>query len=517
MIIRALLLIFFICNLSLAKDFTVASYNVENFFDLKYDKTEYKEFIPNTKSNWNQKTYTTKLNHIIKVINDLDKDVIALQEVESKQAFESLAEKLPQYKYSIFKKYKTSSIGLAILSKYEIRDYELIDVKHSKVNRPILKVTLNIDNHKFIVFNNHWPSKRNEESQRVLYAQAIEEYIKNLNEDVDYVILGDLNSNYNEFETFKYSKLNNTYDLTGINNILNTSIKGKFISKNDILNYDKKVHYNLWLELNYNQRFSYKFRGENETPDNIVLPKALFDDKNISYVNDSFQVFKPEYLIKNGKIFRWEIKNNIHQNRGFSDHLPIYATFTTNKVTKQVPTKADLISELYSKTNLSFPILLSNINLVYKTDNVAIIKQKNDRAIFVYKDVSKLEYDKNYTIKINQTKRFNGLLEINDFQILDEKEDKINKKSLFLDASKYDILENKFQNEVISNISGLMQNNYLNYIFKKEKRKIRVYAKNKELLPKNGQKITIINAHLGFYKSKPQIILYKKSDFKYVD
>lgn len=301
MIIRTIFLIFFTYNLTLAKDFTVASYNVENFFDLKYDKTEYKEFIPNTKSNWNKTTYNTKLKHIVKVINDLDKDVIALQEVESKQAFDELAKNLPQYKYSIFKKYKTSSIGLAILSKYEISDYKLIDVKHSKVNRPILKVTLNIDNHKFIVFNNHWPSKRNEESQRVLYAQAIEEYIKNLNEDVDYVILGDLNSNYNEFETFKYSKLNNTYDLTGINDVLNTSIKGKFISKNEILKYDKKVHYNLWLELNYNQRFSYKFRGENETPDNIVLPKALFDNKNISYVNNSFQVFKPNYLIKDGK------------------------------------------------------------------------------------------------------------------------------------------------------------------------------------------------------------------------
>jgi hypothetical protein len=93
----------------------------------------------------------------------------------------------------------------------------------------------------------------------------------------------------------------------------------------------------------------------------------------------------------------------------------------------------------------------------------------------------------------------------------------LDKKSLLLDASKYDILENKFQNEVISNISGFMQNNYLHYIFKNKEKKIRVYAKNKELLPKNGQKITIINAHLGFYKSKPQIILYKKSDYKYAD
>lgn len=34
-----------------AQNFTVASYNVENLFDLKKQNTEYKEFIPFTKSN----------------------------------------------------------------------------------------------------------------------------------------------------------------------------------------------------------------------------------------------------------------------------------------------------------------------------------------------------------------------------------------------------------------------------------------------------------------------------------
>lgn len=62
-----------------------------------------------------------------------------------------------------------------------------------------------------------------------------------------------------------------------------------------------------------------------------------------------------------------------------------------------------------------------------------------------------------------------------------------------------------------------MVENYFHYTFKNQKKKIKVYSKNRELLPKNGQKINIINAHLGFYKSKPQIIIYKQSDFKYVD
>ena len=34
----------------------VASYNVENLFDLKSDGYRYKEYKPNTKSLWNKKT-----------------------------------------------------------------------------------------------------------------------------------------------------------------------------------------------------------------------------------------------------------------------------------------------------------------------------------------------------------------------------------------------------------------------------------------------------------------------------
>lgn len=515
--LKTLILIFFLYNLTFAKDFTIASYNVENFFDLKYDKTEYDEYIPNTKSNWNQTTYNTKLNNILKTIKDMDKDVIALQEIESDDAFNAISEKLPQYKYTLFKKYETSSVGLAILSKYEIVDFELLDVKYTKVNRPILKITLNIENNKLILFNNHWPSKRNAENQRILYAQKIQDYVKDLDNEVDYIILGDLNSNYNEDKTFKFLKLNNTYGLTGINDVLNTKVENDYINKNEILNYEKKVHYNLWLELNTNERFSYKFKGKKETPDNIILSKSMFDNKNISYVDNSFKVFMPEYLIKNGKINRWEIQNKIHKNRGFSDHLPIYATFSTSKQNKILTPKINTIKEIYSHKNLSFPITISDVILLYKTEEIAIIKQINDRAIFVFKNTTNLNFNKTYTLNINKTDEFNGLLEIVDFTIEDEKINNLDNKSFYLDATEFDILKNDFQNEIITNISGFVKNGYFLYLFKNEQKKIKLYSKNKELLPKNGQKITIINAHLGFYKTKPQIIIYNKSDYKYVD
>ncbi|HIO71337.1 MAG TPA: hypothetical protein EYG60_05330, partial [Campylobacterales bacterium] len=52
----------------------VANYNVENLFDLKYDGTEYREYIPNTPAGWNEKTYLAKLNNIARVISAVNPD-----------------------------------------------------------------------------------------------------------------------------------------------------------------------------------------------------------------------------------------------------------------------------------------------------------------------------------------------------------------------------------------------------------------------------------------------------------
>ena len=63
------LIFIFLTLISLnAQNIKIASYNVENFFDLENDKTEYQEFIPNGKTLWNQRNFNIKLNNIIKVL-----------------------------------------------------------------------------------------------------------------------------------------------------------------------------------------------------------------------------------------------------------------------------------------------------------------------------------------------------------------------------------------------------------------------------------------------------------------
>jgi len=209
-----------------------------------------------------EKALNTKLNNITRVIKDIDADIISLQEIESKKALSLLLEKLKKYKHSYFLKNKNSAIGLAILSKFPIIKNQRIKINNfNKHSRPILKSTISINNHKLIVYTNHWKSKRSAESTRIPYAQSLIKDINKLNKDDDYIILGDLNSNYDEYLTFKNDRrLNDTQGITGINQVLNTSINENLIKKSDIIN-EFNIHYNLWNELDINDRKSSIYFG----------------------------------------------------------------------------------------------------------------------------------------------------------------------------------------------------------------------------------------------------------------
>ncbi|WP_164967616.1 endonuclease/exonuclease/phosphatase family protein [Arcobacter sp. CECT 8985] len=500
---KTIILLIFISTFLFSKEFKIASYNVENFFDLNYDKTEYKEFIPN-RSHWNKKAYETKLKNVVKVINDLNADIIALQEIESEEVIDNLKKKLPEYKYYKFIKYKNSSVGVAILSKIKILNNKQINVRFpNKIFRPILETTFILHAAKFKIFNNHWPSKRSKERYRVKYAFELLKRVKELDSDMDYIILGDLNSNYNEKQTlYTNKKLNDTMHITGINDILNTTVNNSFVSKGTIKN-KQYSHYNLWLDLPYQDRYSYIFKSNNSTPDNMIIPASLFDNKNISYVYNSFNVFKPKYLIKNRKINRWNMK----KQNGFSDHLPIFATFTTKKA-EQKEQNLSNIKDLYKIGQINNPVILKNAIVIYKNKNIAIIKQKNNRAIFVY-NAKDLKLNHSYNIEISSIKEFYGLKEIDKFMILTQGKKINNVENLYI--KKYiNFKDLSLQNEVIKDLIFTYKNKNLYY----KNKKIKVYFKNKSLIPKNETKLLIKKGHIGYFKQVPQIVIYSKNDFK---
>ena len=513
---RVVFLFLLLTLFAFAKDFTIASYNVQNLFDLKKDKSDYKEYLPNTKSNWNKKTYKIKLNNIIKVIKDINADIIALQEIENEELLKSLKKKLPQYRYLSFAKYKNSSVGLGFLSKIKILSSKTINIKFSnKIYRPILEASFLLDNYEFKIFNNHWPSKKVAESFRIKYAKRLLDTIKKLPKDYDYILIGDFNSNYDEYKTIFYEKrLNNTNSITGINHLLNTIFNNKLTNYEDMKT-KEALHYNLWLDMDYENRFSTIYKGQNNTPDNIILPSSLFDNKKISYKAKSFEVFKDKYLYQNRKINRWKIKNKVHKGFGFSDHLPILAKFTSNKKENKKIKKEKIkkISQLYKYEKLNKDIVLKDVIVIYKNKNSAIIKQKNDRAIYIYKKAQELKEGFLYDIKVKQIKDFKGLKEIEDFQILKEKKQNQKYKDLYINKKDINFKNKKYQNEIITNLKGTYKKRFFYYIENNKEKKVKIYFKNKSLIPKEEAIIFIKKAQISFYKNQTQLVIHNKNDF----
>ena len=263
---------------------------------------------------------------------------------------------------------------------------------------------------------------------------------------------------------------------------------------------------------------------KNNTSDSIILSPSLFDTKRVSYIPKSFKVFKADYLYKNNDVIRWEMSgkkyDKIHKGIGFSDHLPIYAKFSIKKEDTNILKKIQVenntneinsISDLYKKEKLIEPLTINNVIVIYKDNEKAIIKRQNDRAIYIYQNAQNLKLGHSYNLQINQIYDYYGLKEIKDFVVLDEIKEIANYKDLYLDANSIDILDFKYENEIITNLKGVMKNSKL---YVNDNKYIKIYSKDKKLLPKDGDKITILNAQLASYRGNMQIIIHKQSDFK---
>jgi endonuclease/exonuclease/phosphatase family metal-dependent hydrolase len=500
-----------------SQSFKVATYNVENLFDASIQGTEYDEFIPG-KHNWTKRMVEIKLDHTAEVICDLDADILGLQEIENHIIFETLVKRLKRvgcaYRYSAITHKKGSSIQVALLSRFPIRNKRDLEVSYAPRVRNILEAEVDIGGRSLTFFVNHWKSKSRKgyESKRIEYAKRLQKRIFSMPSEKEYIILGDLNSNYNAHLTLK-KRLDDSYGITAIADIMQTVKNNMLIDTFQIMKASKGSHYNTWQELPYKKRWSHKFYGNRSTLDHILLPAAMFDGKGIDYVNHSFAVFKAPYLFtKKGYINSWQIKGGKHRGKGYSDHLPIYAYFdmkpyiASKKNQKSHVIRDRDIAYLYTVETLEQPIELKNAIVVLKRGRYAVVKQTpKGRGIFVYGSVNGLKEGMRYDLLIQDISNYKGLKEITDLVILKEK------GSASLDTL-YNTLDINRQNEILRDITGVYKNGKL-YI---EDHKIPIYFKNRKLTPKNGSKIKIHYAHLGYYK-KLQLVIYSKKDFEILE
>ena len=502
------LFFFSLFTLSLyAIEIKIASYNVENLFDMRNDGSEYLQYKPN-KHNWNRQNYQKKLQNISEVICDIDSDIIALQEVENRNVLRDLQRLLREvgcsYRYSAITTKKESAIQVAVLSKLPIVASREIVVNYRLEYRNILELKYSIDGKSLLIYVNHWSSKKSKESRRVRSAKALKKRVLALPKDTDYILLGDFNSNYNEYKHLE-SRLNDTKGVVGINHILHTISNDKLVKEIDMKNSKKFQHYNSWLELANFQRWSHNFYGKKQGLDAILLPKSMFDGKGIDYVNDSFSVFKASYLFhKKGYINRWQYKNRRHLGEGYSDHLPIVATFSTKPYifnSSRERVVEGNISRLYKKS-FTNALYLKEVKVIFKSKYHAIIKQrKNGRAIFVY-GAEDLALAKSYDLLIYKRNIYRGLHEIVNYSI------EYNYGDVDIDPYYYkgelDFKNRALENELLAEVEGVYKQERL-YINGKA---YPIYFKKRALKPKDGSYLKLKKVQIG-YHNRLQLVVWE--------
>jgi len=370
--------LFFIPLLLYAKQFSVATYNVENLFDAKNGGYEYKEYITNTKSGWNEKMLEIKIKNLARVIKDIDADIISLQEVENKEVLKRLNLALGKQKYPyMYSSFKTKSLDIVLLSRYPLIGHNSYNIL--KRFRPIHKVVVDIEGLHVSIFMNHWPSYSHSLKTRIKFAEKLKSLYE---KEENYILLGDFNSPLKK-------------DKKGWGKEI------ELVTKNN---------YNLWYDVPYSNRYSYKFYKIRNAIDHIVVSKSLY----ARYIDGSFKDHKFDYLVdKYGNAKRWKISNKgrgKHLGVGFSDHFAISAQFTTAKQKVSQPTKVTL-KELY-RHNGRVNYLLKDVMVINRSKYGVMIEDENRDKIYIYRPDCNLELGEIYSLHVKELATYKGKKEI---------------------------------------------------------------------------------------------------------
>jgi len=188
--------------------------------------------------------------------------------------------------------------------------------------RDLLVAGLDVDGHEFIVFNNHWKSGASSaatEPVRVQNARVVRAELEAIlfeNPQADILLGGDFNAYYNHKAVFPDLKE------TAVNDVLRANgYETRMVDPgSDNL-------YNLWFELDPEERGSEVWRGYWGTLMQMVLTPGLYDRRGIQYIDNSFvRVILPgeNTGTRWGRPLSW---TNHGGGAGYSDHLPVMASF----------------------------------------------------------------------------------------------------------------------------------------------------------------------------------------------
>lgn len=319
----------------------VSFWNLENLFDTFDDPQKNdNEFLPEGSKQWTTDRLERKFYNLARVIRSMNNgngpDILGVCEVENKNLLDSLVSK-----YLFDKKYLTESPeapdkrGIQTGIIFNSEKLKLLQVFIDTIylgqdiqTRLLLggKFLLKPKADTLYVFVNHWPSRRGgvgeSEPRRIKAAKTLRNRIEKIlsqNNRAKIIVMGDFND-----EPINNSILN----YLEAKPILCDSIE--MINK-ITLNEDNSDLFNLAYKSFSQGEGSYKHRDHWNMLDQIIVSKELITNSRIRYLCNSFQIYKPEFMITKSGKYQGTPFPTYGGNRylgGYSDHFPITAKFT---------------------------------------------------------------------------------------------------------------------------------------------------------------------------------------------
>lgn len=301
-------------SLLLASWLTLVELNCENLFDCQHDSLKQDtEWLPASVRNWTPARYWRKMNSIGQEIlscqDDGIPDLVALVEVENDSVIFDLTRRSllrhAGYEYLMTQSPDVRGIDVALLYQpMTFRplccDYlEVEPLEGMRPTRDVLYVqgeTSGRDTlHVFVVhapsrFGGEHPTRPN----RRVVMERIMQVVRELPEDAKVIIAGDFND-YADSPSLQYLEqhgfINVTREARGSNGA----------------------------------RGTYRYQGEWESIDHVLVSRVLRDFVAESFINDA--PFLLEEDKKYGGVKPLRTYNGYRYQRGFSDHLPLVVRF----------------------------------------------------------------------------------------------------------------------------------------------------------------------------------------------
>ncbi len=308
-------------SLSVADEFYVASWNVENLFDTVDDPSLEgdEEYTPESPKKWAPERLEIKLTNLAKAISKMNDgrgpDVLGVCEVENRKVVEMLVGKLAPLgrKYEIIHQDSPSDRGIDCALIYDANVFQHVDHRFHFIDasktRDIVEAQLRHDGADLYVFMDHWPSRGNDEWQRCLAAAVLRKRLDAIlaaDPKADFLLLGDFNDESENVSLTKFLLVAPSPKNLPAGSLVDTTAHVQAEGKGTF------VYENKWDLL-----------------DHIIISPGLLDNAGYHWKPNSTQridfpelIFKPNFP---GAIERPNASFNRDRffEQGYSDHLPV--------------------------------------------------------------------------------------------------------------------------------------------------------------------------------------------------